>query len=76
MDYAEHKFRRQVADQAEADGLVADSMEVRKALMQKVSDGEMTLQDAQRQLRKIKRNAKKHGQVTRANAYKYGVGPK
>lgn len=54
---------------AESQGMVADSMEVRIALMEQVHRGERTLEDAQAELKRIKRNAKKNGQITRNQAY-------
>ena len=56
-------------DQAEKDNIVADSIEYRKALMQKVDDGEITLEQAQKELKSVKRNAKKKGLITRNQAY-------
>ncbi|WP_339885351.1 hypothetical protein [Vreelandella maris] len=61
--------RRSDLKKAENDGRVADSMEVRKSLMAKVDSGEITLQEAQSELKRIKRNAKKNGQVTRNQAF-------
>lgn len=58
--------------EAENNGIVADSLEVRKALMQKVYAGEITLVDAQARLKKIKAQAKKNGQITRAQAFSRG----
>lgn len=55
--------------QAEADGRVADSMEVRMALMERVHSGEITLEAAQAELARIKRGAKAQGKVTRNQAY-------
>lgn len=57
---------------AESSGLVADSMTVRLELIEKMSRGEMTPQEAQSELKRIKRDAKKHGQVTRAQAFSRG----
>lgn len=57
---------------AEESGTVADSMDVRLALMQRVHDGEITLEQAQTQLKKIKSSAKKNGMVTRAKAFNQG----
>lgn len=54
---------------AESVGKVADSMEVRMALMEQVHRGERTLEDVQAELARIKRNAKKNGQITRNQAY-------
>jgi hypothetical protein len=39
-------------------------------LMERVHAGEITLADAQEQLKKIKRGAKNNGQITRAAAYR------
>ncbi len=55
---------------AEDAGKVADSLEVRMALMKRVHDGELTLEEAQDELSRIKRNAKKNGQITRSKAYR------
>jgi hypothetical protein len=65
----EHSTRRGWQKEAEAAGEVADSMEVRLALMAKVHAGEITLEEAQRQLKSIKRKAKSNGQITRNQAY-------
>jgi hypothetical protein len=64
--------KRDAVNNAEAAGQVADSMDVRKALMAKVHSGEMTLQDAQAELERIKRGAKKAGKVTRSQAFNQG----
>ena len=64
--------RRDAQKQAEASGQVADSMEVRRALMQRVHDGEITLEAAQAELVKIKRGAKAAGKVTRNQAFVRG----
>lgn len=55
---------------AEQDGRVADSMEVRMALMAQFERGEKTLEQVQDELAAIKRNAKKSGKVTRSQAYR------
>ncbi len=62
--------RRRNQKAAEADGLVADSMEVRLAIMKRVHDGEITLEAAQAELAAIKRGAKKRGLVTRSQAFR------
>ena len=54
---------------AEAEGKVADSMEYRFALMKRVHKGEITLLEAQTELKKIKRNAKKNGLSTRNSVF-------
>jgi len=69
------RFWRKVAQQdalnkAEVDGKIADSMEVRTALVEKMNRGEMTLAEVQAELKRIKRNAKKNGLVTRSQAYR------
>lgn len=64
--------KRQAVKDAEAGGKVADSMDVRRALMDRVYSGEITLADAQAQLRKIKSGAKRAGLVTRAQAFSRG----
>lgn len=56
----------------EAAGNVADSMEVRMALMERVRSGEITLEQAQSELKKIKSGAKRAGKITRAQAYSRG----
>jgi hypothetical protein len=57
---------------AEAAGQVADSMDVRLALVAKVASGEITLAEAQAELKKIKSNAKKNGKITRSQAFSRG----
>lgn len=68
-NWDDHKDRKRLADEAESEGRVADSRDVRMALMKRVKAGELTLEEAQKELKAIKRNAKKNGQVTRAQAY-------
>lgn len=68
-DYLKHRERlRNVADM-EAKGMVADSKEVRMALMGEVHAGTKTLEQAQTELRRIKAAAKRNGLVTRDRAY-------
>jgi hypothetical protein len=55
---------------AEAAGQVADSHEVRMALMKRFHDGEITLGQAQVELAKIKRGAGKRGLITRKKAFR------
>jgi len=69
-DYFVQKQKMDNQRAAEAEGKVADSLDVRMALMERVHAGEITLADAQEQLKKIKRSAKKNGQITRASAYR------
>ena len=62
--------QRQALKRAEQARRVADSIEVRRALMAGVHSGELTLAEAQKELRRIKRAAKKNGMVTRGQAYR------
>jgi hypothetical protein len=62
--------QRDALNKAEEQGRIADSMEVRTALVAKMDSGEMTLEEVQAELKKIKRNAKKNGLVTRSQAYR------
>ena len=61
--------RRANVANAENIGIVADSMEVRIALMQQFHDGEKTLEEVQAELARIKRGAKNAGKITRNQAY-------
>lgn len=64
--------KRDAVKAAEATGSVADSMDVRMALMRRVHSGEITLEQAQAELKKIKSGAKKRGMVTRQQAFSRG----
>jgi hypothetical protein len=59
-------YRKRAMREAEAAGQVADSLEVRAALIARMDAGELTLGQVQAELKRIKRNAKKDGKVTRA----------
>ena len=54
---------------AEEQGIVADDMDYRLSLVERVHSGSITLEDAQKELRKVKRNAKKNGKLTRNQAF-------
>ncbi len=69
-DYFAHKKRLEMQKEAEAQGRVADSMEIRLALLAKVDSGEMTLEEIQEELKRIQRSARKAGKITRAQAYR------
>lgn len=69
MDGFERRLKLDAQKEAEASGRVADSMEVRLALMAKFHSGECTLEQVQAELAAIKRSAKKNGQITRSQAY-------
>ena len=62
--------QKDAARKADAGGRVADSMEVRMALVKRMEAGEITLEQMQAELAAIKRSAKKSGKVTRAQAWR------
>ncbi len=64
--------KRAAVTAAEAAGNVADSKDVRLELMKRVHAGELTLEQAQSELKRIKRGAKAAGMVTRAQAFSRG----
>jgi hypothetical protein len=64
--------KRTAIQQAEKEGSIADSQEVRTELMRKLSSGEMTLAEVQAELKKIKCGAKKAGKITRSQAWSRG----
>ena len=64
--------KRRALDKAEAEGLVADSMEYRTKLIERVHAGEITLEQAQAELKKVKSAAKRNGLLTRSQAYSRG----
>lgn len=61
--------KRQAVKADEAAGRVADSNDVRLALMARVRSGEISLAEAQAELKKIQRSAKGSGKVTRAQSF-------
>lgn len=61
--------KRAQARKAEAAGLVADSHEVRVVLVERMHRGELTLEQVQAELKRIKRGAKARGLITRAQAF-------
>lgn len=69
----ESGFRKSRAvNKAEEKGLIADSLDVRKELLSRAKAGEITLEEAKKELAKIKRNAKKQGKQTRAEVWRKG----
>lgn len=64
--------KRESVASAEVKGIVADSLEVRKVLIGKIHKGEISLEEAQAQLREIKSGAKKKGLITRKQAWSMG----
>ena len=61
--------KRRAVEQAEENGDIVDSMEARLALMAKVESGEIPLEEAQLALKKLKREGKKRGLLTRQQVY-------
>jgi hypothetical protein len=59
-------------NRADAAGEVADSMAYRIELVRRITAGEITLEAGQAELKKIKRDAKKNGLVTRSQAFNRG----
>jgi len=70
--YTAAREKRRAVNEAEARGQIADSMEVRLAIMARVHSGEITLAQGQEELKKIKRSAKKSGMLTRQQAFSRG----
>jgi hypothetical protein len=72
MTNAWHRSREKFAAlrKAEAAGIVADSTDVRKALMARFYSGELTLEQVQSELKRIKRGAKAQGKITRDQAFR------
>ena len=64
--------KRAAVNEAEKQGIVADSMDVRMQLLARVQKGEITMDQCQEELRSIKRKAKKNGLVTRQQAFSRG----
>lgn len=65
MEILEYRHRLDHMRKAEANGRVADSLEVRKAILARFHAGEITLDQAQAEIGKVERGAKKVGQITR-----------
>lgn len=64
--------KRAALKAADASGQVADSKEVRRALIARMDAGELTLEQAQAELARIKRGAKAAGKMTRNQAFRGG----
>lgn len=62
--------KRNAVNAAQESGQVADSMEVRLALVKRMQAGEITLEEMQAELARIKRNAKKNGLKTRNQVFR------
>jgi hypothetical protein len=61
--------KRSAVNAADAGGQVADSMEVRGEIVRAIQAGEITLEEGQSRLKRIKRDAKKNGMVTRQQVW-------
>ncbi len=68
-DYFKHQDRMKQQREAEDSGRVADSLDVRVALLERMHAGELTLAEVQAEVKRLKRNAKAKGQITRNQAY-------
>lgn len=64
--------KRAAVKDAEASGQVADSHAVRLAIMARVHAGEITLVQAQAELKKIQAKAQSIGKLTRQQAFSRG----
>jgi hypothetical protein len=64
--------KRAAVTRAEAAGDVADSMEVRLAIVARMDAGEITHAEALVELKRIKAGASKAGKTTRARAWRAG----
>ena len=67
--FLDRLHKRQALKAAEGRGEVADSMDVRLRIVERMKAGEITLEEGQAELNRIKREAKKNGKVTRNQAY-------
>ncbi|EAM8071727.1 hypothetical protein DQR93_11045 [Salmonella enterica subsp. enterica serovar Bovismorbificans] len=59
-------------EKLEEQGLIADSIEVRKSLVERVMRGEITPEQSREELKRIQRNAKRNGLKTRNQAWREG----
>lgn len=64
--------KRVNVERLEGQGLIADSMDVRKNLVDRVLKGEITPEQSREELRRIQRNAKRNGLKTRNQAWREG----
>lgn len=62
--------KREAVKDAEANGLIADSMAVRLELVGRAARGEIAPEQMQEELKRIKREAKKKGLLTRDQVYR------
>jgi hypothetical protein len=64
--------KRRALEKAESSGQIADSLDYRTKLMERVHAGEITPDQAQAELKAVKRSAKKNGLLTRSQAFSRG----
>jgi pyruvate ferredoxin oxidoreductase gamma subunit len=67
--YEASQDKRKAVENAEAKGVVSDSMDVRMELMKQVKNGDIALEEAQSELKRIKRVGNKQGLKTREQVY-------
>lgn len=72
MDYFRAAEKRAAVRQAEAAGEVADSLDVRLALIERAKAEGWDTERLQTELKRIKRGAKAAGKKTRAQAWRDG----
>ena len=61
--------KRSAVNKADKSGEVADSTDVRMNIMKRIHSGEITLKEGQSELKKIKRDAKKNGKLTKQQVW-------
>ena len=61
--------KMRATDSADAEGKICDSNAIRLELMKRVRAGEITLIQAQNELKTIKQQGKREGKLTRAQVY-------
>ncbi len=61
--------KHRAVDKAEAAGEVSDSMAVRMVLIERMNKGELTLAQVGGELKRIKREGKRQGKLTRAQVF-------
>ena len=69
MNFLTSHKKQNAIRQAEKEGRVADSLNIRMAIMKRVETGEITLKEGQAELKRIKKKAKSIGMITRKQAW-------
>jgi hypothetical protein len=70
MDWFTRNQKFDAIRNAEASGKVADSMDVRISIVKRIEAGEISLEEGQRELAALKRNASRNGQTTRNRVFR------